>query len=120
MKAWEKWKSAFDKWEAATAKLLERAMQSPTLLVPTGTALSTAMRVRAGMERAENAWWGSLGLPTKSDQERTLHALHELQSQLFDLEEKLAALEEQGETKRESAHSPQHDDARRPAKKRKR
>lgn len=118
MKVWETWKTAFDRWEGATAKVLEQAMQSRTLLAPAGTVLSAAMRARAGMERAGNAWWGALGLPTKTDQERTLHALNELQSQLFDLEEKLAALEEHGEAKRETSGPPQHGEARRPGKKR--
>jgi hypothetical protein len=31
-----------------------------------------------------------LGLPTKRDQERTLHALNELESKILDLEERLA------------------------------
>lgn len=120
MKVWETWKSAFDKWESATAKLLERAMQSPALLAPTGAALSTAMRVRAGMERAGTAWWGSLGLPTKADQERTLHALNELQSHLFDLEEKLARLEDRSDRARNEAGAPPATHAQRHAKKRSR
>ena len=34
-------------------------------------------------------WWSALGLPTKRDQERTLHALNQLESRLMDLEDKL-------------------------------
>jgi hypothetical protein len=34
-------------------------------------------------------FWGSLGLPTKRDQERALHKLNQLESRLLDLEEKL-------------------------------
>ena len=34
-------------------------------------------------------WWGAMGLPTKKDQERALHAINELESRLLDLEERL-------------------------------
>ena len=37
-----------------------------------------------------NTGWGLMGLPTKRDQERTLHALNQIQSRLLDLEEQLA------------------------------
>jgi hypothetical protein len=35
-------------------------------------------------------WWGAIGVSTKRDQERALHALNQIQSRLMDLEEKLA------------------------------
>ena len=35
--------------------------------------------------------WGQMGLPTKRDQERSLHLLNQLQSRIMDLEEKLQA-----------------------------
>jgi hypothetical protein len=48
------------------------------------------MKMKAASDKAMSAWWGALGLPTKRDQERTLHALNQLQSRLMDLEERLA------------------------------
>lgn len=91
--SWQRWKKSFDVWENATAQHLERWLKSPSLLVPAGGVLSTAMRVKAMTDEVAAAWWSAVGLPTKRDQERAMHALNQLQSRLFDLEEKLAALE---------------------------
>jgi hypothetical protein len=41
-------------------------------------------------DRAIAGAWSSIGLPTRRDQERTLHAIHQLQSRILDLEEQLA------------------------------
>jgi hypothetical protein len=94
MFTWDGYKKAFDAWEGATARYLESWLKSPLLLEPTGTALTAAMKIKAASDRASAAWWGALGLPTKRDQERTLHALNQLQSRLLDLEERLADAEE--------------------------
>jgi hypothetical protein len=94
MFTWDGYKKAFDAWEGATARYLESWLESPLLLEPTGTALTAAMKIKAASDRASAAWWGALGLPTKRDQERTLHALNQLQSRLLDLEERLADAEE--------------------------
>jgi len=86
---WETYKKGFDAWENATAKVIETWMKSPLVLKPSGAMLTSAMRMKAASDRAAAMWWGALGLPTKRDQERTLHALHKLESRLNDLEEKL-------------------------------
>ena len=96
MFTWDAYKKAFDAWEGATARYLETWLKSPLVLAPTGTALTAAMKLKSFSDRAAAAWWGALGLPTKRDQERTLHALNQLQSRLLDLEEKLAAIEDAG------------------------
>jgi hypothetical protein len=90
---WETWKKGFDAWENATAKVLEAWLKSPLVLVPSGAMLTGAMRVKAASDRATALVWASLGLPTRRDQERTLHALNQIQSRLIDLEEKLEDLE---------------------------
>lgn len=86
---WDKTKKGFDKWENATAKVLETVMKSPIVLKPSGALLTTLMRTKAATDRAAASFWGAMGLPTKRDQERTLYALHKLESRLNDLEEKL-------------------------------
>jgi hypothetical protein len=48
------------------------------------------MKAKAQTDRFAAGWWGALGLPTKRDQERMMHALNQLQSKVIDLEEKLA------------------------------
>lgn len=91
---WDLWKKGFYAWESSSAKLAEQWLRSPLLLKPSGTALSMLMRVKAANDKAAATWLGAVGLPTKRDQERTLHALNQLQSQLYDLEERIEDLRE--------------------------
>jgi hypothetical protein len=86
---WETWKKSFDVWESTTAKYLEEWLKSPLILGPGGAFLTAMMKAKAASDRAAGSFWGALGLPTKRDQERTLHALNQLESRLIDLEEKL-------------------------------
>lgn len=83
------YKRSFDAWEKATAQLMESWLRSPLVLEPAGSMLSAAMKAKAMSDKVAAAWWGGFGLPTKRDQERTLHALNELESRLLDLEERL-------------------------------
>jgi hypothetical protein len=48
------------------------------------------MKAKAERDRMLAQLWGSVGLPSKRDQERTLHLLNQLQSRINDLEQKLA------------------------------
>ena len=91
MMGWETTKKAFYAWESATAKLMESWLKNPLALGPAGAMLTATMKAKARSDRAAALWWGSLGLPTKRDQERILHALHQLESRLIDLEESIAA-----------------------------
>ena len=86
---WELYKKGFYAWEEATAKYLEGWLKSPKLLGPAGVMLGGAMKAKAAYHRAATGWVGGLGLATKRDQERTLHTLNQLESRLYDLEEKL-------------------------------
>ncbi len=88
---WETYKQSFDIWEKATAQLFESWLKSPLVLEPAGNMLTAAMKMKAASDKATAMWWGSLGLPTKRDQERALHALNELESRILDLEDRLAA-----------------------------
>jgi hypothetical protein len=89
---WQAWKKSFNAWEGATAAYLEKVLGNPAVLAPAGVLLTAVMKTKAASDRALAAWWGSLGLPTKRDQERSLHRLNQLESKLHDLEERLAAL----------------------------
>jgi len=90
MFGFDEWKKGFDVWENQTAEYLEQVLKSPLVLTPAGKALSMAMKAKAQTDKVMTQFWGAWGLPTKRDQERTLHALHMLESRLLDLEEKLA------------------------------
>ena len=93
MNAWDVYKKWFFAWEGATARYLEQWMQSPLVLEPAGAWLSAMMKAKATSDKAVAGAWGAMGLPTKRDQERTLHALNQIQSRLIDLEERLADLD---------------------------
>lgn len=92
MMMWDQWKKGFDMWEQKTAEMMETVLKSPAVLQPMGGLLTATMKMKAGVEKASAQWWGGLGLPTKREQEKTLHALNQIQSRLIDLEEKLAEL----------------------------
>jgi hypothetical protein len=89
-KLWDQWKKGFDTWEDRTAVMLEQVLKKPVLLTPAGAALTAVMRVKVKADHAISGLWSTIGLPTRRDQERTLHALNQLNSRLADLEEKLA------------------------------
>jgi hypothetical protein len=50
------------------------------------------VKAKAAYDRAAAQWVGNMGMATKRDQERTLHALNQLESRLLDLEEQIADL----------------------------
>jgi hypothetical protein len=93
MFTFEQWKKSFDVWEDATAKYLEQWLKSPMVLGPSGAMLTAFMKAKAASDKAKAQWWGEMGLPTKRDQERTLHLLNQLQSRIMDLEEKLESMQ---------------------------
>ncbi len=93
MITWDLWKKGFDAWEDASAKYAERWLRSPATLVPAGSFFTAMMKTKAAGDKAMAAWWSALGISTRQDQERSLHALNQIQSRLADLEEKLADLQ---------------------------
>lgn len=89
MDLWQMWKKGFDAWEASTAQYMEQVMASPLVLEPSGALLTAAMKAKSAGDRAMSEWWERMGLATRRDQERAMHALNQLQSRLIDLEERL-------------------------------
>ena len=87
---WDMWKQGFAAWEQATAQYMEKVLTNASVLGPAGAMLTAAMKTKAATDRAMSAWWAALGLPTRRDQERSLHKLNQLESRLYDLEERLA------------------------------
>ncbi len=84
---WDMWKKSFTAWERATAAYMERILANPSVLEPAGAMLTAAMKAKAQADQAMSQFWSTLGLPTRRDQERTLHKLNQLESRLHDLEE---------------------------------
>lgn len=87
---WDVFKRSFDAWENATATLLEHGLKSPILLEQLASMMTATLKVKAAQENIVAMMWEAAGLATKRDQDRTLHALNQLQSRLFDLEERLS------------------------------
>ena len=94
MIGWDQFKQGFDAWERITADYLEQLLQRESVLRPAGTLLTFSMKTKAASDRAVAAWWATLGVSTRRDQERALHALNQLESKLLDLEERLEDLAE--------------------------
>ena len=94
MIGWDQFKQGFDAWERITADYLERLLQSDSVLRPAGSLLTFSMKTKAATDKAAAAWWGAMGLSTRRDQERALHALNQLESKILDLEERLEDLGE--------------------------
>lgn len=93
MNPWEIYKKWFAAWENATANYMETVLKSPLVLEPSGAWLTALMKAKSSTDKAAAGFWGTLGLPTKRDQERALHKLNQLESRLLDLEEKLESRE---------------------------
>ena len=85
---WDMWKQGFNAWEQATAQYMEKVLTNPGVLGPAGAMLTAVMKTKAATDRAMSAWWSAIGLPTRRDQERALHKLNQLESRLYDLEER--------------------------------
>jgi hypothetical protein len=94
---WDVWKKGFDAWEDATARYLEQVLKSPMLLGGSGLMLGAVLKLRAASEQAKERVWNEMGLPTRRDQERTLHLLNQIQSRLMDLEARLEDQREESE-----------------------
>ena len=92
---WDLWKQGFNAWEQATSQYFEKVLTNPGVLGPAGAMLTLSMKTKAATDRVMTAWWSTLGLPTRRDQERSLHKLNMLESRLYDLEEQLASAREQ-------------------------
>jgi len=88
---WDMWKQGFAAWETATSQYMEKVLTNPGVLGPAGAMLSAAMKTKAATDKVVADAWSAVGLPTRRDQERTLHKLNQLESRLYDLEEHLLA-----------------------------
>ena len=86
---WQTGQKGCDAGETAPAPYMETMLKSPLLLGPSGMMLGAAMKAKASYDKSMNQWVASMGFATKRDQERSLHALNQLESRLLDLEERL-------------------------------
>lgn len=89
----------FDKlffaWEGQTAEYFEKLLRDPAVLSQGGAMLNTFLRAKIATDHMLAGTWRALLLPNKRDQERTLHVLNEIQSQLLSMDSRLRRLEAQ-------------------------
>ena len=81
---------SYERWDREATPLMETMLKNPFLTGTAGNVLNASARLVGMQRRVVSQWWSALGLPTRDDQERLLHAVHELQSRIIDLEDKLA------------------------------
>ncbi|MFO0612572.1 MAG: hypothetical protein U0414_08300 [Polyangiaceae bacterium] len=102
---WETYKKYFNAWEGPTATWLEGRLRSPLFLEPAAAGLSLLMKVKSAVDERTASVVGALGLPTKRDQERTLHALNQIQGRLLDLEDRLSEISAAAEAREQGKSS---------------
>lgn len=96
MKPWKIWKSGFDRWESTTSEFLDKALQSPALLGPTGKLLKVVMQSKTVANNAIASGWNAVGLTSRVEQDKALHRINQLESLIFDLQEEIEVLREEG------------------------
>lgn len=96
---WNMWKQGFTAWEQATTQYMEKVMANPAVLGPAGAMLTAVMKTKAATDKVMSTWWSTIGLPTRRDQERSLHKLNQLESRMYDLEEQLVVARQAPTTK---------------------
>lgn len=89
---WSMWKKGFEVWDAATTRYLDAVMRAPAVLVPSGSMVTAMAKAQARRDKLVAGWWSLLGLPTRREQERAMHSLHQLHSRIIDLEEQIDEL----------------------------
>ena len=90
--SWQFWKRGFDAWEKATSRYAETVLRSPAVLAPAGSVVTAVSKAQAQREKMMSTWWSLWGLPTRQEQERSLHALQQMSSRIIDLQEELEEL----------------------------
>jgi hypothetical protein len=91
MKPWQTFKKGFSSWEVSAAQYVDNLLSKPSILGPAASLLTAATKAKALSNKISAQWWSTWGLPTRQDQERSLHKLNQLESRLLDLEEQLSS-----------------------------
>jgi hypothetical protein len=73
-------------WERTTAAYLEALTRNPLFLSTNSNWLNGFLTLKKTADSGLRSLFSGLGLPTRHDQERTLHLLHQIAARLDDLE----------------------------------
>ncbi len=85
-------KEAFDVWEKHTAQFWDQALRSPLFLEALDENLRASLGFQRMFQQALDLTWRTWGLPTRRDQELTLHRLNRLESQTRQLSRRVERL----------------------------
>lgn len=73
-------------WERTAAAYLEALTRNPLFLSTNANWLNGFLMFKKAADSGLRSLFSGLGLPTRHDQERTLHMLHQIAARLDDLE----------------------------------
>ncbi|PIE17600.1 MAG: hypothetical protein CSA65_08210 [Proteobacteria bacterium] len=93
-------------WERTTAAYLEPLTRSPLFLTANANWLNGFLTLKKAADSGLRSLFSGLGLPTRRDQERTLHILHQITARLDDLEFSMA---QQAHQRATAAEQPSND-----------
>ena len=79
-------RQAFSVWERTTAAYFESLARNPLFLSANAWWLNGLMAVKKASDSAAENMISTAGLPTRRDQERALHMLHQIEARLDDME----------------------------------
>ncbi len=88
-------REAFDVWEKHTARYWDQVLRNPLFLDMLGTNLRTSLGFQRAFQGILELTWRTWGLPTRYDQERTLHELNQLDTQIQQISRRMDALSHQ-------------------------
>ena len=88
-------KQNFQLWDLLMRQYAEGLLRNQQFLDATGRAVESTFQLRQQIDQLVEATLEQLQLPTRSDMDRALHKLNELEGQLRDLHEKVDRLLEQ-------------------------
>lgn len=92
MSVWKIWKSGFDRWERTTSEYFDKALRSPAILAPSGSMLKAVMHTKSAATKLVGRGWNALGVTNREEQDRAMHRINQLESQLLDVQEELRVL----------------------------
>lgn len=79
-------KQAFNLWERTTSACFEELARNSTFLSANGAGLNSVLNFKKIADMSSQYYLSSIGLPTRRDQERTLHLLQQIEGRLDDLQ----------------------------------
>jgi len=75
-------KDLFNLWQKPTAEFWDAYLRSPLYLDLIGNSLEISLTTQKLAKDLAESWWEAWGIPTRGQQEKILHKLNELDTQV--------------------------------------